>query len=208
MLKFYYSKGSSALAAHILLEEVRANYQAVEISISDGEHLSEPFLKLNQKGRLPVLETSKGIVTENPAILEYIAAIHRDFGFLPDGAFVQAQARSLCAYLCSTVHVAFAHHKRGKRWADQQSSIRDMKDKAPQNLRECAEFLEATLPLSPWALGSRYSFCDPYLFLLQGWLRGVHESSVGLRRLQAHAKEMCARSATQKVLAEHEIEGF
>ena len=110
MLKLYYSKGSSAIAAHILLEEVGADYDAIEVSIAKGAHRNPEFLSRNPKGRIPVLQTPDGVITENPAILEYIATTHPDAGLLPKSAFEQAQARSLAAYLCATVHVAFAHH--------------------------------------------------------------------------------------------------
>lgn len=203
MLKLYYSKGSSAIAAHILLEEVGADYDAIEVSIAKGAHRNPEFLSRNPKGRIPVLETPDGVITENPAILEYIATTHPDAGLLPKSAFEQAQARSLAAYLCATVHVAFAHHKRGARWAETTRALSEMRSLAPKNLRECAAYLEAELALSPWALGSKYSFCDPYLFLLDGWLRATGSDLSGLPRLSAHNQTMHARPAVQTVLAAH-----
>ena len=206
MLRFYYSKGSSAIAAHILLEDVGAQYDAVEISIPKGEHRSADFLRRNTKGRIPVLQTPEGVITENPAILEYIAATHPDAGLLPSGAFAQAQGRSLSAYLCATVHIAFAHHKRGNRWAQKASTLKDMQGKATDNLKACADYLEAGLPLSPWAFRSGYSFCDPYLFLLDGWLRRVGTTLDEWPKLKAHSDAMRARPATQYVLTLHGIE--
>lgn len=203
MLKFYVSKGSSALAAHILLEEVAADYEAVEIPISEGAHRSPEFLKRNPKGRIPALETPDGIITENPAILEYIATVHPDAGMMPQGPFAQGQARSLSAYLSATVHVAFAHHKRGARWARRSDTFDDMREKAPENLNACATYLEEALSLSPWAFGSRYGLCDPYLFLLDGWCRAVGATLDGTPKLRAHNEAIRARPATQKVLAWH-----
>lgn len=205
MLKFYYSKGSSAIAALILLEEVGAAYEAVEVSIAKGEHRSEAFLRLNPKGRIPALQTAEGVLTENPAILEYIAATHPQADMVPHGAFAQAQARARSAYLCATVHVAFAHLKRGTRWADQASAIKDMQGKVAENLRDCAQLLERELPLSPWALGARYSFCDPYLFLLDGWLRAAGETLDPTPKLATHHEAVRARPATQRALALHAI---
>ena len=201
---YFFSAGSSSLAAHILLEEAGAIYRATEVSIPKGEHRSAEFLGRNPKGRIPALQTPDGMLTENPAILEYIAAKHPKAGLLPTGAFAQAQARSLAAYLCSTVHVAFAHFKRGNRWAKEDSAIREMKKHAAANLRDCATFLENDLPLSPWALAHGYSFCDPYLFLLGGWLRTTGATLKDMPKLSAHQKAMQARPATQRVLALHD----
>ena len=203
MLKLYFSKGSSALAAHILLEEVGAEYEAIEVSIPNGEHRKPQFLERNPKGRTPVLETPDGVITENPAILEFIAEAHPRTGCLPLGAFALAQARTLSAYLCATVHVAFAHNRRGKRWVDDEASLRDMQRVAPRNLTACAEHLEKDVALSPWAMGSSYTYCDPYLFLLGRWLATAGVSLGATPRLAAHRDAMLARPATQKALAQH-----
>lgn len=203
MLRFFYSGGSSALAAHILLEEVGASYEPIEVSIPKGEHLAPGFLRCNPKGRIPVLETPDGIISENPAILEYIATTHPDAGTLPDGPFEQARARSLAAYLCATVHVAFAHKRRGQRWADHAASLKDLQNKAPQNLRDCASLLEQEYAFGPWVLGPTYSFCDPYLFLMGHWLSTAGISIEDYPRLAAHRGAMRARPATERVLQIH-----
>lgn len=203
MLKFYYSDGSSALAAHILLHEVATPHEAISVSIAKEEHRAPAFLRSNPKGRIPVLETPDGIITENPAILEYIAATAPDADYIPKGAFQQAQARSLCAYLCATVHVAFAHAKRGARWADADASLRDMQQIVPRNLTASADFLETDLPLGPWALGAEYSYCDPYLFLIGRWCAANGVTLEAFPKLKAHQDAMRARAATQAALTLH-----
>lgn len=203
MLKFYYSRASSAIAAHILLCEVDARFDAIEVSIPDKEHLSPAFLARNPKGRIPVLETSEGVLTENPAILEYIAALHPEAGYMPKGHFQQAQARSLCAYLCATAHVAFAHRHRGARWARNEASLQDMARQVPQNIAACANYLETHLALNPWALGADHSFCDPYLFMFAQWLSVAEVAIEDYPKLKAHRTRMRARPATQTVLALH-----
>lgn len=203
MLTFYYSKGSSALGVHILLHEVQADYDVVEIPIPSGAHQSAEFLQTNPKGRIPALRTPDGVLTENPAILEYIATLYPDALCLPVGAFEQAKARAFCAYLCATAHVAFAHFNRGTRWAEQETSLNDMKSLAPKNLRDCAHFLETDLTLTPWAMGDRYSFCDPYLFVFGRWLSMGGVDIHDYPKLAAHRTRMLSRPATQTVLALH-----
>jgi len=205
MLKFYFSKGSSALAAHILLEEVGADYEAIEVSIPNGDHLSSEFLQLNPKGRIPVLETPSGVISENPAILEFIATTCVDAKFLPVGEFEKAQARSLCAYLCATAHVAYAHKHRGHRWADADASQRDMQDLVPRNLAACADHLETQLGCTPWSIGATYTFCDPYLFQFTRWLAAADVPIDGYPKLGAHRKAVLARPATQAILARHDL---
>lgn len=204
MLTYYFSKGSSALAAHILLEEVGATYTGIETSIADDAHKTDAFLRINPKGRIPVLITPEGAITENPAILEYIAAAHPRAGMLPTGVFAQARARSLLAYLCATAHVALAHQRRGHRWARKPDSHLDMAAKAPENLADCAEFLQADLPLAPWALGAEYSLCDPYLFQFSQWLAAANVPIADYPKLARHRSAVLERPATQRALSIHE----
>lgn len=203
MLTLYFSKGSSALAAHILLEETGTAYKAHEVSIPKGDHMAADYLHLNPKGRVPALGTPDGIISENPAILEYIAATHSNPTFLPKGTFELATARSLCAYLCATTHVAFAHKQRGSRWANDAQTIEGMKEKVPANLSDSAAYLEQHVLQGDWALGPNYSYCDPYVFLMGRWMAMNDLALAPFPKLAAHHAAMLARPATQTVLTVH-----
>ncbi|WP_299552413.1 glutathione S-transferase family protein [uncultured Tateyamaria sp.] len=204
MLELYYSKGSSAVAAHVLLEEVGATYEPIEVSIAKGEHRMPAFLRRNPKGRIPALGTAEGVISESPAILEYIAQSYPDAGVQPRGPFKQAQARSLCAYLCATAHVAFAHKHRGARWAVAEASLRDMQGRVAQNLSDCAAYLQKEAVASgPWAMGEQFTYCDPYLFQFSRWMEVAEVEIADFPKLQMHRDAMLARPATRKVLAMH-----
>ena len=59
-----------------LLEEVGAEYAVHEVPIAKGANTEAAYLDINPKARVPALMTPNGVITENPAILTYIAAIH------------------------------------------------------------------------------------------------------------------------------------
>lgn len=205
MLTLYYAKGTSALAAHILLEEVGAEYRTVEVSLQDGAHKLEAFLRINPKARVPALETPEGVITENPAILSYVAATHPEAGMLPDGAFARAEADALNAYLCATVHVAFAHKFRGARWADDPRVQAAMGEKVASNLAECAALIEAHYLRGPWALGDRFTLCDAYLALVPRWLTIAGVDLADYPKLAAHGAALRARPAAARVMALHGV---
>ena len=73
MMKLYYATGTCALASHIALEEAGAEYSTVKISFATNEQRSPEYLAINPKGRVPSLVTDRGILTETPAMLAYIA---------------------------------------------------------------------------------------------------------------------------------------
>lgn len=199
MLTLYTAPGTSALAAHILLEEVGAAYTVVDVA--DAQFDTSAYRKITPKGRVPALLTPHGVITENPAILEYIATTHANARYMPQGAMAQARARELAGYLCTTVHVAVAHAKRGARWADAAATHADFRAKAPRNMLACADYLESTLAFDPWALGRDFGFCDPYLFLMDHWCKATGCDLSNHPRLTAHHVAMRARPAVQRVLA-------
>src|ERR1051326_2498037 len=73
MYKLYYAPGTCALASHIALQEAGADYRAERLDFKANQQQSPEYLKINAKGRVPSLVTDKGVITETPAILAYIA---------------------------------------------------------------------------------------------------------------------------------------
>ena len=137
MLKLFYAVGSCALASHIALEEAGAEYETVRLDLAAGDQRKPEYLKINPKGRVPALITDRGILTETPAILAYVAQIFpkADLAPLAD-PFAFARVQAFNSYLCSTAHVNHAHFTRGSRWADEPASLEDMKRKVPKNVGE------------------------------------------------------------------------
>lgn len=73
MLKLYYAAHTCSLATHIVLEEVGADYSIVRVDFGKEQQKSPDFLKVNPKARVPALVTDRGILTETPAMLVYVA---------------------------------------------------------------------------------------------------------------------------------------
>ena len=73
MLKLFHSVGSCSLASLIALAEAGVEYELVRMSTARGDQRKPEYLAVNPKGRVPALATDQGIITENPAILAYVA---------------------------------------------------------------------------------------------------------------------------------------
>jgi len=204
MLKLFYAPGSCAMASHIALEEAAASYDAVCLDLRAGDQRKPEYLAVNPKGRVPALVTDRGILTENPAILAYVAQTHPAARLAPfDDAYELGRVQSFNSYLCSTVHVAHAHRMRAYRWADDAAAIAEMQRKVPQNVGECFDLIEREMFEGPWVMGERYSICDPYLFTLAGWLEGDGVDPARFPKIQDHQRRMKQRPAVRKVLELH-----
>ena len=203
MNTLYFAPGSCALASHITLAESGLPYELKKLNTAGGEQRSDAYLEINPKGRVPALVTEKGVVTETVAILGYIAQVAPEAKLAPlSDPFLYAKMQAFNAFMVSTVHVAHAHGRRGYRWADQETSFEDMKNKLPQVMSDCFRLIEDGMLEGPYVLGEQYSTADPYLFLMSGWLKSDSVEIADFPRVHAHYRLMLERPAVQKALAE------
>jgi glutathione S-transferase len=203
MLKLYFATGTCALASHIALAEAGADYTVERIDFKTNQQNSPDYLAINPKGRVPALATERGVLTETPAILAFIAQSFPKAKLAPvEDAFAFAQVQSFNSYLCSTVHVAHAHRVRGSRWASEETSFADMKRKVPETVGACFALIEAKMLQGPWVMGQQYTICDPYLYTIAGWLEGDGVDIAKFPKLADHHRRMAERAAVKKALAE------
>ncbi len=202
MFTFYWAPNTCALASHIALEAAGASYQAVRVDFARQQQRSAEYLRINPKGRVPALVTERGILTETPALLQFIAQTHPGARLAPlDDAFALAHMNAFNSYLCSTVHVAHSHRMRGSRWADDPAALEAMKRKVPQSVGECFELIEREFLAGPWVLGEHYSVSDMYLFTLAQWLEADGVEPARLPKVSAHRQRMRADPLVARVLA-------
>jgi glutathione S-transferase len=202
MFRLYYATGTCALATHIALEEAGAPYEAVRLDFASQAQRSPDYLAINPKGRVPALATENGTITETPALLLFVAQMFPAAELAPlADPFALAQVQEFNSYLCSTVHVAHAHGRRGARWADDAAAIEAMKRKVAANMTECFELIERKMLQGPWVMGARFTICDPYLFTIGSWLEGDGVDTTRLPRVIEHRRRMLARPAVQKAVA-------
>jgi glutathione S-transferase len=203
MLKLFYSPGTVALASHIALEEAGADYEPVRVDFRTNEQREPDYLAVNPKGRVPALATDRGILTETPAILAFVAQSFPDARLAPlSDPFAFAQVQAFNNYLCATFHVAHAHRRRGQRWADDPAALEEMKRKVPQTVGECCELIEQEMLAGPWVTGDDYTICDSYLFTVVQWIENDGVDPSRFPGLMEHSQRVAARPAVQRVLAQ------
>jgi len=201
MLKLYTATGTIGLACEIALEEAGAACEVVRMNFAENAQRQPDFLAINPKSRVPALVCERGVITEAPAILGYVAQAFPQAGLAPlDDVFAMAQVQAFNSYLCSWVHPAAAHRHRGYRWADEPAAIADMRRKAPLVFAEAMGLIEADLH-GPWAMGETYSISDPYLYVVASWLPRDGIDMAQFPKVADHFRRMGERAAVKTVLA-------
>ena len=192
MLKLHYAPRKVSIASAIVLEHTGQEYEAIRVDFSANAQNSYDYLQLNPKGRVPTLETPDGILTETPAILEYIAP-----DMVPEDAFAAGRMRELMAYLNGTMHPHHAHGLRGSRWASEESSFEDMRRMLPVRMADCAAYVETFLPKLPFDVGAMEYVSDAYLYVVLTWLKGDGVDIENYPRLSAFQHRMNTYPAVQ-----------
>ena len=154
---------------------------------------------------MPALATDRGILTETPAMLAFVAQSFPASDLaLMDDPFAFAQVQAFNSYLCSHLHVAHAHRMRGYRWVDPEDkhSIAAMQRKVPESVGAAFDLVEREMLEGPWVMGERYTICDPYLFTLAQWLKADGVDPNKIPKVVDHRRRMSERPGVRKAIAE------
>ena len=208
MLELYYMPGACSMIPHIALEEAGATYTRTLVDFSRGDHRKPEFLRINPNARVPALVTERGVLTENPAILGYIACRFPQAGLADTGdpyAFADMQAFQM--FIATTIHITFRQISRPDYYADGEAAAAALRAKVPERSNEHFTLIERKLSDGrSWVHGGRYSLSDPYLFVFASYLkRGDRGDPALFPAIRAHGARVRARPAVQRVL---EVEGL
>jgi len=203
MLTLYTSPKTCSLACAIALEEAGATYDLVKLDFPAGEQRGAAYLAKNPKGRVPALETDKGVITEVLAIMAFVAQTHPKAQLAPNDPFLFAQVQGFNSYLASTVHVHHAHNRRGARWSDDPAVVEALKIKVPQNMADCFTLIEDGMLKGPWVMGQQYTIADGYLFTISGWLDRDGVDINKFPRVHDHFTNMNERPAVRRAVEKH-----
>ncbi|KZL18976.1 Glutathione S-transferase GST-6.0 [Pseudovibrio axinellae] len=200
-MQLYYAPNTISIAVAIALEEAQLSYTTHKVDFKNPEVGRPELLKVNPKGRVPVLVTEKGILTEVGALLDYIAAMAPHAKLLPSDPFKAAKVREVMYYLASTMHVNHAHKLKGARWADKQESFEDMRAKVPETMTASCTYVEENLIAGPFVLGEAISIADAYLYMISTWLMGDGVDITPFPKFHAFQKLMEQRDSVKAVRA-------
>ncbi|GAA0655150.1 glutathione S-transferase family protein [Brevundimonas lenta] len=197
MLKLYYSPGACAMASHIALEEAHAEYELVKIDLRKGEQKTPDYLAINPAGVTPALVTELGVLTENAAIMAWLARTHPEANLADlDSPFQFARMQAFNGFLAASLHPAI-----GKAIFSHPALEGAAKVQAETAALAKYDLVEHHLLKGPWAMGEQYTVADGYLSVFTRWAR-LNDLLDRERfpKLNAHLNLVQSRPAVIKVL--------
>ena len=203
MLKLFHSPGACSLVPHIALEEAGADYEAVRVMLAEGEHLKPEYLAINPHARVPALATEQGTITENIAIINYLADRFGAAGSVPrGGAYISAKCNELLGWFSSTVHITFALIWRAGRFTDDESIHPQIQEHGRNILVGQFEEIEGKVG-NGWLVGDRFSAADSYALIFFCWGRRIGLDMKAFPKWAALNRRLLAEPSVQRVV-EHE----
>lgn len=198
MIRLYYSPGSCALAPHMVLKEVGADFELCKVDLRAGEQKQPAYQAINPKGAVPALVVQEGILTENPAILTWLADDFPEADLGPGSdPFQRARFAGYLGFLASTLHPQMGRLLFNKEPSFDEAARAFQRDLVRSKL----EILEHHLFHGPWACGERFTVADPYQAVFERWARQADLlDKHDFPKLNAHLDVVQARPAALAAL--------
>lgn len=202
-----YSPGACSLAPHIVLEEIGKPFDLSLVSTADGSTRSAAHLKLNPKGRVPVLVNGSFVLTEAPAILLHLVQTNPASNLMPTSIEAHTRAVEWLNWLSGGVHsIPVKQIWRPETFTDDTAQHAAIVAKGHVNLLAAFDLVEAKLATSTWALGDAYSVVDAFVIVFYRWgNRMDHDMSKLFPNWTRHTMAMLDRPAVQRALKSEEI---
>lgn len=203
-MKLFYTPGVCSLAPHIVLEWIGAPYETEAVQIAGQK--SPALLEVNPIGAVPVLQEDDWTLTQNSAILSYLAETHADTGLGgDDSARSHTEVARWVGFVNSDLHPAFRPLFAGAAHLEDEAAEQKEKAQAAQRIRGKFEIVEDQLTDRDWLSGQR-SVADPYLYTTLRWadMLGIDVSDLG--NLTRFVERMEADEGVQAVLKQEGLD--
>lgn len=195
-MKLYIKPGACSMASHIILAEIGGEYAVERVDTANGETASGAnYWEINPKGKVPALEVEGEVLTEGPAILQFLGDRAANLGLAPTpGTMARARVNEVLNFTGTELHIAFGP-------LFNPASTDAQKEAARQTVAMKVDWLEARLADGRAHLtGEAFTIADAYAFVVANW---ANFTGIALSRwphLSAFMARVGARPAVQKVL--------
>jgi glutathione S-transferase len=200
MLTLYFSPGACSMASHIGLEETGAPYEEKPTLLPKGEQKTEAYLKINPRGKVPALSVDGKVITENTAILTYLARRFPEKKLMPADPIEEARCIATMAWFSNIVHPSYQRQMRPERFAEGEAAQASVKDLGRKSFWANCQEIDAMLQGKQWIMGNQFTVADGYALVFYGWgVRGGFPMNE-LLHYTAWKERMLQRPTVRKIL--------
>jgi glutathione S-transferase len=202
-MKLYYAPGACSLSPHIVIEEAGLSVQLKKVDLAASQvEGGGDYLLINSKGYVPALELDDGsILTEGPAIVQYLADRKPDSGLMPaPGTMERYRAQEWLNFISSEIHKNFSPLFNPHAAPEWKAGVLD-------NLRNRVGWLDRQIAGRRYLMGDAFTVADAYLFTVLSWSGLVGLDLAPWPALTAYLERVRARPHVQAALQAEGLTG-
>jgi glutathione S-transferase len=203
-LTLFFSPGACSRVALEALEITGVGYIARAIALSSGEQRQACYRALNPKGKVPLLLTSEGTLSEIVAIVSWLDMHHPQAVLLPgaENSWMRAQALSWLSWSVSTLHgLVFRLRMASRIHPDPQVQSRIQSVAMSELAEQLAVAERALADGRPWLCGEAWNIADSHVCWAVGRAMDSGWDSASVPHLAGLLARQHARPTFQRALA-------
>jgi glutathione S-transferase len=195
-MRLYYSPGVCSLSPHIVAREAGIALEMRKVNLKektfDG---GGDYWKVNGRGYVPSLELDDGrILTEGPAIVQYLADRKPDSGLVPrPGTFERYRLQEWLNFITSELHKGFSPLFKPNTPDEYKKILKE-------NLATRFDWLDRQLEGRQYLMGDSFTAADAYLFVVMRWAQPVEIDLSRWADLQSFMERVGARPKVREAL--------
>ncbi|MBU0557426.1 MAG: glutathione S-transferase family protein [Alphaproteobacteria bacterium] len=199
----YFAPGTCARVSLTALEEIGEPFETRLLVFMKGDHRAPDFLAVNPSGKVPALVTDEGTITQNSAILWYLAARYPEAELLPrpSSPMEAAELIAQLSHFSADLHPLVTRIVMPVPIVSSPEAEMQLRENGAQGLTFHLRVIEQTLADRPWLLGERWSVLDSYL----GWVwfrtTGAGFDGSEFSRIGEHYARLNERPAVKRCIA-------
>ncbi len=197
-MKLHYKPGACSMASHIILNELGASFELDKTDTDAGTtETGEDFCKISPNGYVPALIIDDGeIITENPAVLQYLADQSPNAGLAPpNGTLERTRLQEALNFISSELQTSFGPFFSGKELDG------EARKRAEAGVKRRAAYIEQRLDDGrAYFLGDTFTVVDAYAFVVLNWAGFVGISLAAYPKIRAYMANIAARPASIKAM--------
>jgi glutathione S-transferase len=201
--ELFWYPGTCARVSFVALEEIGASFEVNVVDLIAGR---SRYSEVNPKGKVPALLSEGKVITENPALLTYLADRHPEARLLPSGApDLEREVLETMSWFAAGVHPPITRQRFPMHLCDEPAAYESIRARARAQLEACFGIIEGRLDGGEWLFGD-WSILDVYLLWL--WFRATGSGMPGAQfpNCVDHARRCEARPTVASVLDREEAE--
>lgn len=200
-LVLHFAPDTCARVPLIALEEIGCPFDIEVVAFMKGQHRSPGYLALNPSGKVPTLIIDGQPLTENVAILSWLAERFPEAGLLPvaNGLDRIRQLADL-AYCASGLHPVVTRLRIPQFFCDLPEARQRVFDMAETAMRLHFAIIEERLSKSAWWYGDAWSIVDAYINWVWFRVTGTDFDATAFPHFAHHDAAMKERPAVRRAL--------